>query len=90
MKIEARAVALLRLGKKRKHICSCEQCSHVPFTRWAAGFMRGRVTDTYQDKWKLGAPLRQPAGSKERACVVVGSIIDRVVLLCFDRLWKSI
>lgn len=41
--------------KKFEHICYHEQCSCVPFTRWAVGFMIRRVTDTYQDKWKLGA-----------------------------------
>lgn len=50
--------------------------------------MRGCVTDTYQDKWKVAAPLKQPVGSKERACSIAGSIIDRVTFLGFDRLWK--
>lgn len=44
--------------KKFKHICYHEQCACVPFTRWAAGFMTGRVKDTYRDKWKPGAPLK--------------------------------
>lgn len=71
--------------KNFKHICYCEPCSCVPFTRWAAGFMRGCVTDTYQDKWKVGAPLKQPVESKVRACSVAHSTTDRVVLLGGDR-----
>lgn len=55
-------------------------------TRRAAVFISGCVTDTHEDKWKPGAPLKQPAGSKRRDF----SVADGVVLLGFDGLGKSV
>lgn len=57
--------------KNFKHICQREQCSRVPFTRWAAGFMTGCVTETHQDKRKLEAPSKASLQDLNREPVLV-------------------